>query len=423
VLIAKVYEDGYSKELMLLIKNGFVVKRYNYIDTNICREYECLDLSRSGLLLPGFIDIHVHLRGLGLSYKEDEESGTKAAIHSGFTVVIDMPNTVPRIDNVYALELKLEALKNRSYVDFGIYVAPSRDEEELKRMLLSEGVVGVKIFPQDLEQVDKVVNVMRRIDDRVEKFVVVHAEDPLMLEDCEEGYRSICRPIESEISTLDRLRLFANQGIRIHITHVTNVLTLILAKHYGFTVDTCPHYVYLDSAHERDMKCLAKVNPPLRSYTTRIILSKYLKLFDAISSDHAPHSVDEKDKDFNECPSGIASLDIVGSLVLNMVSMNLIELDDVVKLLSRGPAKIVGLRRWGCFYEGCIASYTVVDLDKEVRVDPQKFFSKSKFSPYRSTKLKGVIRATIVRGFLVYNENGVVEKIEPLPITFFTRSK
>ncbi|MEM2626697.1 MAG: amidohydrolase family protein, partial [Ignisphaera sp.] len=93
-------EDGYSKELMLLIREGLVIKRYNYVDKKICREYECIDLRGEGLLVPGFIDLHVHLRGLENSYKEDEETGTKAAVHGGFTAVVDMPNTMPKIDNV-----------------------------------------------------------------------------------------------------------------------------------------------------------------------------------------------------------------------------------------------------------------------------------------------------------------------------------
>lgn len=420
-MIAKAYEEGYSKELTLLIKNGIIVKRYNYIDKDICKIYECLDLSKTGLLLPGFIDIHVHLRGLELSYKEDEESGTKAAIHGGFTAVIDMPNTIPRIDNMYALKLKLEALKKRSYVDFGLYVSPARNEEELEQMLLEEGVIGVKIFPQDLNQIGKVVKTMKKVSNRIKKIIIVHAENPLMLEDCEAGRRWVCRPIESEVSVLNKLKMFADREIHIHITHVTNILTLSLAKHYGFTVDTCPHYIYMDADYEKDMKCIAKVNPPLRLYTTRTILSDHLNLFDAISSDHAPHSLDEKNRDFSDCPPGITSLDIMGSLVLNMVSKNLIKLGDVVKLVSRGPANILGIHRWGCLYEGCIASYTIVDLDKEVYVDPQYFFSKAKFTPYKSIRLRGAVKATIVRGFLAYIEESIVEKINPLPITLFQR--
>lgn len=91
---------------MVLVNKGIVERRFNYIDKNLCRDYECIDLRAKGILLPGFIDIHVHLRGLKLSYKEDEESGTKAASRGGFTAVVDMPNTLPRIDNKQALQEK-----------------------------------------------------------------------------------------------------------------------------------------------------------------------------------------------------------------------------------------------------------------------------------------------------------------------------
>ncbi|MEM0310620.1 MAG: dihydroorotase [Ignisphaera sp.] len=417
LIIAKTYEDGYLKEIMVLVNKGIVERRFNYIDKNLCRDYECIDLRAKGILLPGFIDIHVHLRGLKLSYKEDEESGTKAASRGGFTAVVDMPNTLPRIDNKQALQEKIEALKLKSRVDFGIYVSPAKDYREMYDMLYEEGVVGVKFFPQDLHLFPKILNITSSRD--LNRIVIVHAEHPYMVNDCEAGSRWMCRPIESELSALDIVHMHVKENMKIHITHITNVLTLSLAKRYKFTTDTCPHYLYLDSSHEKEMGCIAKVNPPLRTPSTRYSLLKLLKAFDAVSSDHAPHSFDEKLLDFSMCPSGIASLELTASLILNLVNLGAIDLDDAVKLLSRGPSKILGLKRWGCTYIGCIASYTVVDMNKEFRVDPETFYSKSRFSPYKKNVLKGVATATIVRGGIVYIDEGYEEKIEPEPLTKF----
>lgn len=423
ILIAKALENGYPKELMLLVRNGFVVKRFNYVDEKICREYECINLLSEGLLLPGLIDLHVHLRGLELSYKEDEESGTKAAAHGGLTVVVDMPNTVPKIDNVFALKKKLEELKAKSYVDYGVYVSPPSNKDELLNMLLMEGVVGTKIFPQDLYRIPEVAEVFKDLYTKYgrRRIVIVHAENPLMLNECYAGRRHICRPIESEISVLNLLKSYSTSWMHIHITHVTNALTLSLAKSYGFTVDTCPHYLYLDSNNEKEMGCIAKVDPPLRSPSTRLTLLNFVKTLDAITSDHAPHSEEEKLNDFGICPSGISSIDIMGSLVLNLFHKGVVSLDDVVNLLSKGPAKILGLYRWGCLYEGCVASYTVVDLDSELYVDPQHFYSKTKLTPYKTMRLRGSVKATIVRGYLVYRDNNIVEKPTATPITVFAR--
>ena len=422
MLIAKAYEDCFSKEIMLFINNGFVVKRFNYVDKNICREYECVDVRELGLTLPGFIDIHVHLRGLNLAYKEDEESGTKAAARGGFTAVVDMPNTLPRIDRPEHLNLKLEALKTKSYTDFGVYVFPA-NSEILEKMLSVEGVVGVKLFPEDIQNLPTVVETMAKKWNK--KIVIIHAENEALLGDCEPGFRWSCRPIESEISALNTVySLYVRSGVnvKVHITHVTNVLTLSLSKRYGFTADSCPHYLYLDANAEESLGCIAKVNPPLRQNSSKEMLVKMIKALDAISTDHAPHALEEKMVSFDKCPSGIASIDIAASLILNLVSKNVISLDDVVRLLSLGPAHIIGLKRWGCFYSGCLASYTVVDINEVFSVCSENFFSKARFSPYEGYTLRGAVKATIVRGHIVYREDEIQEKVTPMPITRFTRS-
>lgn len=419
LLIARAYEDGCSKEIMLLVNDGIVRKRFNYVDKDLCRNYECVDLRSNGLLLPGFIDIHVHLRGLKLSYKEDEESGTKAAARGGFTAVIDMPNTLPKIDNKQALQEKIEALKSKGRTDFGVYISPSNCIEEMNDIIDEEGVVGVKIFPQDLHLTPKVIDLItsRNLD----KVVIIHAEHPHMLNDCEAGSRWLCRPIESELAALDIVYNHIKKDVRIHITHVTNTLTLSLAKKYMFTTDTCPHYLYLDASHEKDLGCIAKVNPPLRSRSTKSMLLKLLNSLDAISSDHAPHSLYEKQSDFLYCPAGIASIELTSSLILNLVSLNIINLHDVVRLLSRGPSKILGLKRWGCMYADCVASYTVIDMNRDLYVDPESFYSKSRFSPYRKDIgiLKGRVTATIARGRLIYIDGELNERIHPEPVTKF----
>lgn len=416
-MITKAYEDGYSKEITLHISDGLVKKRYNYAKEDLCREYMCIDLRDKGLLLPGFIDMHVHLRGLKLSYKEDEESGTKAAVRGGFTAVVDMPNTVPRIDGISSLSEKLFMLKTKSFIDYGIYISPSDDEKSLKELLLVEGVVGVKIFPSDLRLIPVVTNTIKTL--AWKRLIIVHAENPRMVNDCEAGFRWRCRPIESEISVLNILKEYADTDIRIHITHVTNALTLTISKKYGFTVDTCPHYLYLDSSHEKEKGCIAKVNPPLRTSSTKDILVSMLKLFDAISSDHAPHSLEEKCWDYMVCPSGIASIEVMASLILNLVSKGILTIDDVAKLLSKGPARILGMRKWGCTYEGCIASYTIVDMGRQLRVDPEQFYSKAKFSPYTGMILSGLVRATVVRGYVVHLDGDIIERLRPNPITRF----
>jgi len=403
----------------LIIENGIVIKRILGEYKEICKEVNCIDLRKYGITLPGFIDIHTHLRGLRLEYKEDERSGSMAAAKGGFTAIVDMPNTLPEINNVNALKLKLEKLALHSYVNYGIYVSPSNEPNELNNMLKYDGVVGVKIFPKDLKYLQRTLDVVRKIKNS-NKIIIIHAEHPAGIDECEAGSRWRCRPIELEIMFLNYMERYIRKKDRIHITHVTNPLTLTYAKRLHFTIDTCPHYLYLNALDEYKHGCIAKVSPPLRTETTRRILINMLQHFDAISTDHAPHHINEKIDLFENCPSGIASIDFAASLILNLIHLNIINLNDVIRLLSLGPAKILGLtRRWGCFEKGCIANYTIVDPYKEVLIKSSETFSKAKYSPYEDMKIRGAVTGTIIGGSIVYLDGEIIEKPNAIPLTKF----
>ncbi len=417
ILLLKFYYYGEVIDVAVFVRDGIVVKSKGFVNKDICNNNMCIDLRSYGIALPGFIDIHTHLRGLNLSYKEDEETGTMAAARGGFTAVIDMPNTIPRIDNIDALENKIRSLREKAYVDYGIYISPSDRISRMNLMLDVDGVIGVKIFPEDLKYIDIVLEILRRRN--FDKLMIVHAEHPDYISECEAGLRWRCRSIDSELAALRILGELSRHGDRIHVTHVTNTAVLQYAKNMGFSIDTCPHYLYLSSEDERILGCIAKVNPPLREPSIRDELLRSIKMFDAISTDHAPHSIEEKSKSFDECPAGIPSLDIAGSLILNLIHMGFLSIDDVIKLTSLGPAKVIGIDRWGCIHEGCVASYTIVDLTSEIIVDPNKFYSKAKFSPYRGRRLRGVVKATVVRGYVVFRNDDLDEKPVPEPLTKF----
>ncbi|MGC9010425.1 MAG: amidohydrolase family protein [Sulfolobales archaeon] len=361
--------------------------------------------------MPGFIDIHVHMRGLDLSYKEDEESGTKAAAKGGFTLVIDMPNTKPRINSVEALKRKIDSFEKRSYTDYGVWIALPRDPSELEKMILSEKVYGVKIYPEDYELLeihrDQLRNKVRR--------VVIHAEDPETIsEECDKGFRWRCRSVDSEIRAIEKIYAVLGRREGVHITHVTNTLTAQVAKSLGYSTDTCPHYIYLDSSHEEKLGCLAKVNPPLRPGLVKDLLFREAVsengLIDMFSTDHAPHTLEEKSRDFRECPSGIASIEFAGSLLLNLVAREAMSMKTLVEKISLRQARFLGLERFGCVNPGCVASYTVVDLDKEFVIRSSDMISRARNTPYENMRVRGYVYATIVRGVVVYREGDFLER-------------
>ena len=409
--------DGIPIPITLIvdIERGVVIDRYSGFQY-ILNVDKHLDLSRC-LALPGFIDIHVHLRGLELSYKEDEFSGTRAAVRGGYTAVVDMPNTKPRLDSIVALQHKLSALSIYSHCDYGVYAAVphTSNTSYLKELLNLPGVMGFKIYPEDMEFVTYVLKVLD-----IHKLMIVHAENPKLLSECGAGSRWRCRSIETELSAIAKLNSIVKQysdkrRVRIHITHVTNPLSVALAKSYGFTVDTCPHYLLLSSEHEIEMGCLAKVNPPLRSRNVQYSLASWLPMVDAIATDHAPHSLEEKKLPFELCPSGISSIEIAPLLILDLMMRGVIDIKTVMRLLSLGPANILRLCRWGCTARNCIASYTFIDLHKETHLENAVLESKAKYTPYRGS-VRVRICATMVRGQLAYHQ-GEVYKPRVLPLT------
>ncbi len=411
----KYFHEGEVVPLTIVVRNGVVAKSM-YGFERIQGVDERFDLSR-GLAFPGFIDIHCHLRGLELSYKEDEGSGTRAAAKGGYVAVVDMPNTKPRVNSVKVLRMKLDSLSSKSCIDYGIWVAPSPRVSEVIEMLKYPGVVGVKVFPEDFN----LLSAMLSMDFEMLKLVV-HAEDPYFISECRAGSRWRCRPIEGELKAVEAVHSTlvsagSKKNVRIHVTHATNPLTLLLAKKMGFTVDTCPHYLYLSSVDELSRGCVAKVNPPLRHPSTPTSLLKFIKYLDAISTDHAPHSIGEKSADFAECPSGIASIEYAVLAVLNLALKAGLGLSDVVRLLSKGPSEILGLRFFGCASPGGIASYTVVDLSRETSVSSLETVSKAGNTPYDGAVFKGSIIATVVRGRPVYMDGEFIEEVEPMPLT------
>ncbi len=378
-----------------------------------------ISFRRKGLvMMPGFLDLHVHLRGLGYSYKEDERSGTEAAAAAGYTGVVDMPNTYPRINTGEALEAKIRAFRSKALVNYGVHLGlPPR--RHAARLLSRPEVMGLKIYPNDFYSLDDVAWAAG-IASSLGKPVVVHCEHPDMIrEGCEPGYRWKCRSLAAETACINLLSRILPGKTRIHITHATTPSLVYAARRKGFTVDTCPHYFMLSSEDEARLRCLAKVNPPLRPRSLAEAMQRLVVsgLLDAVASDHAPHASKEKGLGFDACPAGIVGLEAHSRIMLDLAVRGLLSLELLSRLMSKGHARILGLGKYGCFEKGCMASYTVVDLKGEGVIKPEFFHSKARYTPFDGYRYKGEITATIVNGLPVYLEGDILpENASPLPL-------
>ncbi len=353
------------------------------------------DYSGKGVLVaPGFIDIHVHLRGLQQSYKETEETGGWAAARAGITLVIDMPNTIPRASTPEVVERKLDAL-SKAPVDHSIFAGvPDPCDLEL---MSSMPIAGYKIYPSDLPE-QKTVELLRRW----RGLVVVHPELPEAEGVVEEKIRprGLLRGCWMETASLDLVAAVSPVS-RLHVTHASCPSTVKLAKSLGYTVDVTPHHLMYDY-HEGD-GCMYKVNPPIRGPIERTILQQMLLegVIDAVASDHAPHASWEK-SDPLYCSPGIPWLEVWPWILHRLVSAGALSLGEFHRLASRGPAQILGLNDYGSLEPGARANLVIYDPSERSRFGGPRH-SKARHYPSLMGETSGKPVEVIVGGETVYH--------------------
>lgn len=366
-------------------------------------------------VFPGLVDMHVHLREPGYEYKETIKTGTLAAVRGGFTSVCCMPNTKPVNDN----ETVTEFILRKAYAEGACYVYPigaitkGQKGEELAEMgMMFEA--GCVAFSDDGMPVMNSL-VMRRALEYSKLFgvpIISHAEDRTLSSGgvMNEGELSLSLglrgiPAEAEVIMIKRdIELARLTGGRLHIAHVSTaggVEAVREAKKAGIpvTAETCPHYFILTEDAVNGYNTNAKVNPPLRSLRDVEAIKEGLAdgTIDVIATDHAPHHSDEKLCEFDRAAPGISGLETALSLSLRLVDEGVLSLAEMVKKMSLSPAEILGLSR-GTLKTGSDADLTIVDLNKEFRVEPESFVSKGKNTPFEGFILKGVPIFTICKG-------------------------
>jgi dihydroorotase len=422
--------------MSLIIKGGRLIDPKNQIDQIVnlivddgkVAEISEKQLSASGrevidaagmILSPGFIDLHVHLRDPGQEYKEDIRTGTEAAAAGGFTTVCCMPNTTPVNDNETVTQYILEKAKREGVVHVlpvGAITKGSKGEELAEFGKLKEA--GCVALTDDGWPVMN-SEMMRRSLEYAKAFdlvVMPHCEDKhlsaggVMNESrisTEMGLRGI--PSQAEEVMISRDILLADlTKCRVHFAHVSSeggVRLIREAKSRGIavTAETCPHYFTLTDEATIGYNTNAKMNPPLRSIRDREAVKGGLRdgTIDAISTDHAPHSPDEKEQEFDKAPFGIIGLETVLPLSLALVKEGLITLSQMITLLTINPANILKIKT-GSLETGAVGDLTLFDPEEDWVVDPAKFKSKSRNSPFNGWKMKGKVKYTIVDGKVVY---------------------
>jgi len=387
------------------------------------RGAQVLDLK--GLVVcPGFIDLHTHLREPGREDKETIASGTRAAAAGGYTAVCAMPNTDPVNDTAGITRAILEKAAAEGAVRVYPIAAITRGQQgqELAEMgeLREAGCVAVSDDGRPVAS----ARVMRRALEYAKAFglvVIDHCEEPTLAEKTcmNEGPVSTVlglrgQPAAGEAIVVERDVLLAElTGSRIHIAHLSAAASVDAVRRgkrrgVAVTAEATPHHLLLtdEAVRESGYDTSTKMSPPLRSEADRQAVVAGLQdgTIDCIATDHAPHTVDDKKVEFDVAANGIVGLETAVALCLDrLVGAGLLELPQLVSLLSTAPARVLGLPG-GTLLPGSAADLTVLDLSKKRQVDPERFLSRSRNTPFGGWILKGWPAMTIVGGRVAWRD-------------------
>ncbi|QSQ08764.1 Dihydroorotase [Koleobacter methoxysyntrophicus] len=406
----------------ILIDDGLI----KAVDRNLSIDGAEIIEAKGMIVTPGLIDIHVHLREPGYEAKEDIESGSMAAAAGGFTSVACMPNTNPVVDNKSVVEFIKEKAKRVGIVNVYPIGAISKGlkGEELSEIgdMKGSGIVGIS----DDGKPVMASGLMRRAMEYAGMFdlpVISHCEDLDMSGDgvINEGLVSTILGLKGiskaaeEIMVARDIRLAELTGGRLHIAHVStkgSVELIRQAKRRGIkvTAEATPHHFTLTDEAVRTFDTNTKVNPPLRSSEDVEAVREGLKdgTIDVIATDHAPHTLEDKDVEYDYASFGISGLETSVPLVItNLVHTGILTLSQAVEKMAVNPAQVINIPK-GTLRPGSDADLTIIDIDRTVVIDTAKFKSKGKNSPFNGLELKGAVMMTLKGGNIVYNRNKVI---------------
>lgn len=409
--------ENLDKVMDIFVEDGIIKEKAESIE----KQADTVIDAAGCYVMPGLIDLHVHFRDPGLTYKEDIETGSKAAAKGGFTTVCCMPNTKPVVDNVETVKYIIEKGEKTGLTNVLPVGAVTKnmagveitDVEELKK-------AGICAISEDGKSVMN-SGVYRKAMKNAAKAnvpILAHCEDINLVEggvinlgdkSSELGVKGISNAVEDVIAMRD-IMLAKETGATLHLCHCStkdSVEMVKRAKEEGIkvTAEVCPHHFSMCSDDITSNDGNFKMNPPLRAREDMEALIKGLQddIMDVISTDHAPHSAEEKAKDLEHAPFGIVGLETsVALTVTNLVKKGYLTPMQMAAKMSYNPAKVLGIPK-GTLDEGKIADITIIDPNKEYTIDVNTFESKGKNTPFDGYKVSGEVEYTILNGKVVYS--------------------
>ena len=410
--------------------SGNKIKKIGKIELNSSKVFD----ATNKIVLPGIIDTQVHFREPGATDAEDLESGSRAAILGGVTSLFEMPNTNPPTSNLIEFEKKLQLAKDRMHSNYAFYFGATPQNIELLSQLKNlKGCCGIKLFAGSSTGnllVDKEADIEKVISNS-DRIVSIHSEDEEILNLRKKFIKKgnvhshpEWRDSETAMSSTRRVVKIAERyNKKIHVLHVTTKEEVdFLAMHKkNVTFETTPQHLtlYAPDCYDK-LGTYAQMNPPLRTKDHYDKLWTAIKnnIVDVLGSDHAPHTKENKRKEYPNSPSGMPGVQTIFPVMLNHVNNNKLSLEQLINLMCENPCRIFGIKNKGFIKEEFDADLTIVDMNKEQVIKDEMIASKCGWTPFNNYKVKGFPVGTIVNGNLVMSEGKIVSKAKGQPLEF-----
>ena len=413
---AVVMMDGTMTKGDVFVRGGRVVSVGAAVSAPSAQVF---DFSNNVVVLPGFVDVHVHLREPGFSYKETMETGTASAARGGYTTVCAMPNLNPVPDSLDNLKVQLSRIAEGASIDvlpYGAITVGEKGEVLADMEAMAEYVAAFSDDGRGVQSEDMMREAMMKAKS-LGKIIAAHCEDNDLLFGGyihdgvyakAHGHRGICS--ESEWGQIKRdLKLAEEIGCAYHVCHISTKESVQLireakARGVNVTCETAPHYLILtDEDLQEDGRF--KMNPPLRSKEDRAALIEGIVdgTIDMIATDHAPHSAEEKGRGLEKSAMGVVGLETAfAAMYTHLVKTGIITLQRLVELMHTAPCRRFGIGSE--LKEGGIANFTVFDLEKSYTVDPSEFKTMGRATPFTGMELFGRCLLTMKDGAIVWQE-------------------
>ncbi len=388
IISGKFFYEGKVVECSVIVENGIIVDIRKHV-----RDDKVVEFSR-GLILPAGIDVHVHFRDFKESYKETIESGSLSALYGGICLVVDQPNTNPPVIDSEIYLKRIKKAERESFIDYSLNLGLTEDNsgriceiiEEIEKFVRIPAI-GEVFLQHRTMQVG--FGTLKSVNDRVDKLITVHAEDPELIE------REDVRPKEAEIKAVQKCIDIGH----FYFCHVSTPEALNMIYKSNCFAEVTPHHLLLSEGSIR----FERVNPPLRTDRDRIELLRNLSKADVIASDHAPHTIEDK----KEGAPGFPGVETMYPLMLNLVKKGIIDLKTVVERIVLNPAKIFGFERYSGIKVGNYANFVIFNFSDVRKIRAENLHSKAGWTPYEG--FEAIFPKTvIIRGVKALDDGEVL---------------